>query len=283
MSFFLIGLLVGVAVFTAAVILPKCFVTVNQGHVVVLSSFGRALRDGNRVRTLPPGLHTKMPWQLARIVPTVEQSVELTGDNATAVMAKDGTVLRFDSHVRTRIDAEDIERWLFGVTAPAQHVTGLFAALVRNEIATFEEETKVADSDGSYAVLRRERKRLNEKLEKFSEQVIGTRYGVRFVGVDLVDVRPPDELAIALNAVMQARSAADAMYAHGEADARRRILAAEHGVAVAKKRAEATETEIATLGGFLAELDRQDTLSSYVARRRAEVLAQSRSLIISGG
>jgi hypothetical protein len=51
-------------------------------------------------------------------------------------------------------------------------------------------------------------------------------------------------------------------------------------VEIAAARAQAAEVEIAELARVLHDLHRQGTLPLYVARRRAEVLSQSRTLFL---
>ncbi|MDF2695628.1 MAG: hypothetical protein K0S65_4011, partial [Labilithrix sp.] len=94
------------------------------------------------------------------------------------------------------------------------------------------------------------------------------------------DILPPDELADALNAVIQANSEADALVHRAEAECQQRILAAERGVAIAGARSQAIETEIRKLCTFLEDLDRKGVLDAYVARRRSEVTSESRTLFL---
>ena len=51
-------------------------------------------------------------------------------------------------------------------------------------------------------------------------------------------------------------------------------------LATAPARAEAVETEIRKLGGFLGQLADKRTLKPYVARRRSEVLSEARALYL---
>ena len=73
-----------------------------------------------------------------------------------------------------------------------------------------------------------------------------------------------------------AQMEAEEAYAHAEAVAQRRVIAARHGVEIAKTKGTAAEEEIAVLTQQLDELDKEKTLDMYVARRSAEVLAQAR-------
>lgn len=285
----------------------RCFFRVDEGHLAVLARFGAARRsaDGTLLR-FRPGLHVKLPWEEVHMACVKEQSLDLAGEEGgRSAMAADGTVLRFDSILRFVPVEEELDKFLFGMKAPLEHVTGLFTCLLRNEIANFHgphgaARTALApvsmatavslegggeqDIDGSsYAVIRRERQALNERIEAFCRTQIGGRYGVGFAAVDLTDILPPDELATALNAVMQARSEAAALYARAESESQQRILSASQGVAVAEAHADAMGIEIEGIARYLVDLARAGTLADYVARRRAEVLGESRVHYVKGG
>lgn len=259
---------------------------VDEGHVAVLTRFGRAQRDGERLRLYGPGLHARWPFEVAVVLATLERSLELSGEQrGRNAMTNDGTVLRFDSVLRYVVEEGGVERFLFGLLDPIEHVTGVFTCLLRNEIANFGGASEVAAGlsmpprpvdAGSYALIRRERRRLNRQIDDFVRKRIGDRYGLRFVAVDLVDILPPDELDDALNAVLHAQSAAERDYFRAEADASRRLLAADESVAIARARADAEAREMAVIARTLADLDGRGVLAAYVARRRTEVLAESR-------
>lgn len=275
---FIWGLLIGL-VLTAGRLLYASWFRVEEGHVAVLTRFGRALRHdgGAALQVFAPGLHRKAPWDDVVDVNVMDQWVELTGEQGGRnIMAADGILLHIDAILRYAPDPKALEAFLFQLQAPVDHVTGLFTCLLRNEIARFEGSSGEVQDEGSYAVLRRDRRELLERIDNFCSENLGQRYGLRATAVDLVDVLPPDELGDALNAVIQARAEAATWVARAEADARRRELAAAQGVSVAQGHAAAAETEIAELATALAELQRQGTLSDYVARRRAEVAAESR-------
>jgi regulator of protease activity HflC (stomatin/prohibitin superfamily) len=278
----LLGILVG-AIACSIYFSLRCFFRVEQGHVGVLSTFGAAKKtyQGELVQ-YPPGLHFKWPWQRVHSVAMMEQSLELSGeDGGRTAMADDGTILRFDSILRFQPVPNELDHFLFDLKSPHEHITGLFTCLLRNEIANFQPPPDLPASDtnvGAYASIRRQRALLNRRIEEFCRTLIGTRYGVQFNAVDLTDVLPPDELADALNAVINAQTEAKSIYAHAEAETQQRIVAAEAGVEVAKSRGLAVEREIATLGSFLKQLEADGTLDDYVARRRAEVISQSKTL-----
>lgn len=290
---FSMGILIGTSLYGAWV-LSRCFFRVEEGHLAVLTAFGAALKqEAGALRTHGPGLHHKWPWQKAHDIPMMEQALELAGEKGgQTAMAGDGTLLRFDSTLRYLPTQDGLEHFLFGLRAPVEHITGLFTCLLRNEIANFRAPAAGPETvsnalsatqrvgDNSYALIRRERRLLGQRIEDFCRQEIGRKYGVRFVGVDLTDVLPPDELASALNAVIAAQNGSDAAYARAGAECQQRVLAAQRGVEIARARAAASETEILKLAGFLQELDAQNTLSLYVSRRRAEILSESRTVYL---
>jgi regulator of protease activity HflC (stomatin/prohibitin superfamily) len=295
---FEIGFAAGLALYFVYV-LYRCTFKVEEGYLAVLVAFGKAeTLDGRRtLKTYGPGIHFKKPWEKAIYVSMKEQTLDLNREEGGGTaMADDGTILRLDSYVRYVPVKEELYELLFGLERPLDHITGLFTCLLRNEIANFrspesEDErglrkaalsprSHFASQAGSYALIRRERKKLNENIEAFCRQRIDNRYGVRFNAVDLADILPPDELADALNAVIQAQSEAEARVHRTEAECQQRLLAAERGVEIAAARARAIEMEIKKLASFLEELHDKGVLEAYVARRRAEVTSESRTLYV---
>lgn len=278
------GFLCGLGVLALA-LLSRCFFRVPEGHLAVLSSFGRAISEGKDPRVLrihPAGLNRKAPWHHVHVVPMMEQNLDLSGDHrGLTAMTEDGTLLRFDSILRFSPQRERLYDYLFELRAPMEHITGLFACLLRNEIANFRPDAEGPTTEvGSYSLLRRDRQRLHSLIERFVRERIGEHYGVRFHAVDLTDILPPDELADALNAVINARAEADALHARAEADNQQKLLAAERGVAIARAQAHAAAEEARRLAAHLRRLDEAGVLDEYIARRRAEVYGESRSLFI---
>ncbi len=288
-----LGVTLGVSLYLLTVLYRSTF-RVDEGHLAVLVTFGKAeTKDGTRgLVTYGPGLHVKKPWQRVIVVSMKEQTLDLHGEaGGGSAMADDGTILRLEPFVRYVPVENELYEFLFGMHRPLEHINGLFTCLLRNEIANFraspDTTALVAESRfdfekqaGSYALIRKERKLLNDRIEAFCRERIADRYGVRFNAVDLADILPPDELADALNAVIQARSEADARLHRVEAECQQRTLSAERGVEIAKASAGAAEAEIRTLAGFLEVLDARGVLDAYVARRRSEVSSESRALFV---
>ncbi len=273
------GVFIGLGCYLALLVF-RSFHRIPEGHVGVVERLGAAVRDADGALVLhPPGLHWVLPWLTVRRVSQMEQIIDLSGsEGARTAMAEDGTVLRFDSILRFVPRQDALYQYVFDLRAPREHVTGLFTCLLRNEIACFKPSPGVpAGPESSYASIRRERKKLNAEIMSFCHQEIGAQYGLAFRAVDLVDILPPEELDEALNAVINAQTEAETTYARAEAEAQRRLIAAKKGVEIAATKAGASEREVLTLATQLEALDRAGTLDLYVSRRRAEVLAQSRT------
>lgn len=277
-------------------VLTRCSFRVEEGHLAVLVTFGRAeMGPGKKLTTYGPGLHFKRPWQRVLTVSMKEHSLDLNQEEGGGTaMADDGTILRLDSFLRYVPVEPLLYDFLFGLEHPLEHIRGLYTCLLRNEIANFRPVAAPAESSprtaverfdftneaGSYALIRRERKLLNERITAFCHERIDNRYGIRFSAVDLADILPPDEFADALNAVIQSQSEAEARLFRAEGECQQRLLAAERGVDIAHKRAEAVAVEIKKLGEFLGGLERRGVLGAYVSRRRDEVLSESRTMFL---
>jgi regulator of protease activity HflC (stomatin/prohibitin superfamily) len=300
---FLAGLALGFLLLGAWAARHSVF-RVEEGSVAVLSTFGAAECSDEHhklLRTWGPGLHAKRPWQKVIAVQMMEQILDLSGDKARVAMAADGTTLRLDSILRYQPLEGRLADYLFGMKSPREHVTGLFTCLLRNEIANFGTNDGLEasgrsralnlsirgpghvgiDDMGSFALLRSRRARLNQDIAEFCHTQMEDRYGIRFNAVDLVDILPPDELAVALNAVIYAHTEAGTLYYRMEGDCQQRILGAEQGLEIAKAKAKAIELEMLKLADFLGELDSNSTLDLYVRRRRAEVLGDTKLLYIN--
>jgi regulator of protease activity HflC (stomatin/prohibitin superfamily) len=281
-----------------AFVLTRSTFLVNEGYLAVLIAFGKAETDSTQgLRTYGPGLHWKRPWERTLVVSMKEQTLDLNHDEGgSTAMTDDGTILRLDSFVRYVPVRTELYELLFGLKRPLDHITGLFTCLLRNEIANFrgrrdatsganetaslQERFDFTSQAGSYALIRRERTRLNDQIEAFCRRKLDNRYGVRFNAVDLADILPPDELADALNGVIQAHSAAEAHLHRAEGECQQRVLAAARGVSIAAARSAAIETEIRILCAFLDDLDAKGVLDAYVTRRIAETTSESRTLYL---
>lgn len=290
---FLLGTAIGVVIF----LLWKardCFFRVEEGQVAVVSRFGAARRapDG-RLWLAEPGFHLKWSFEKVEFVSLREQLVALGaqsfGHGATEapevsdhVMLADGTVIRIHSMLRYAPRRDGIERSLFGLHHRKEHLASLFSSILRNEIANIREPSSAA-SGGAFALVRRDRQLVNQRVADFARRELSDLYGIDFLAVDITDILPPDELADALNAVMSASAEADATRHRAQSECDQQVLAAERGLEIARARASAVELEIDELGRHLGSLHGTGVLPAYVARRRAEVLADARTLFVKDG
>lgn len=282
------GIVIGLAVATLWQ-LRGAFARVPEGHVGVMIRFGAAERGpGGALKTRPPGLQLKWPWENLVLVSLMEQKIELSGDGAIRTIVADGTALRLDAALRYRPSGDRLDQFLFGLQRPVEHISTLFTCLLRNELANVQAQhtsTSVADGlpheTGSYALIRKERGLITSRIADFCKARIGAEHGVDFSAVDLTDLLPPEELRDALNAVMQARSAAEAHLYRAESECRQRVLEARQGVAIATARAKAASEELSVLGAALVALHKDGVLREYVQRRKAEVLSESKLLYVN--
>lgn len=274
-----VGFSLGLLIYLLLALYKSAF-RIEEGHVGLVTSLGAVVweKDRKALQIYRPGLHLKWPWQEVHHVALMEQIIELSGaDGARTAMAEDGTVLRFESILRYLPLEETLYDFVFDLRSPREHITSLFTCLLRNEIANFRAEKDAPPGPGgSYALIRRERRKLNAQIMAFCQREIGAHYGVEFSAVDLIDILPPDELDDALNAAIHAQNEANAAYSRAEAEAQQRIIAARHGVEIAETKAIAVEREVLTLASRLEQLDTAGTLDLYVARRNAEVISQSK-------
>jgi regulator of protease activity HflC (stomatin/prohibitin superfamily) len=290
---FLLGTAIGVVLF----VLWKardCYLRVEEGQVAVVTRFGAARRtpDG-KLWLAEPGFHFKWSFEEVEFVSLREQLLALGAQSfghgapevpeaSDHVMLADGTVIRIHSMLRYAPRRDGIERYLFGLHHRKEHMASLFSSILRNEIANIREPSSAAPG-GAFALVRRDRQLVNQRIADFARRELSDLYGIDFLAVDITDILPPDELAEALNAVMSASAEADATRQRAQNECDQRVLAAERGVEIARAKASAVELEIDELGRHLSALHQTGVLTAYVARRRSEVLAEARTLFVKDG
>ncbi|MBM4253030.1 MAG: SPFH domain-containing protein [Deltaproteobacteria bacterium] len=276
--------------------LSRCLFQVSEGEIAVISAFGKSKFSNvssKQLKVYAPGLHLKLPWECVQKVSMKEQILELSGDESgITAMTADGTTLAINAIVRITLAKDSLYQFIIGLEHPIDHLKSWFTCLLQDQIANFDQKLRtsvpsqgtLASSDdiklGSYAVIRRERRLLNQGIQEFCRHQIGDRYGVSFDGIDLTDILPPDELAEALNSVINAHSEAQSLLARTEGECEQQVIAAAKGLDIAKARAQAVEQEISTMVDVLAKLQKDGTLSAYLERRRAEVYADARTSYI---
>ena len=97
--------------------IKNSFFQVNEVSIAILTSFGKALSYKNaseNIKIYEPGLHLKFPWHKIKMISTMEQMIELSGEEGgTMTMASDGTLLRIDSKLRFTPLKSNIYSFLF--------------------------------------------------------------------------------------------------------------------------------------------------------------------------
>ena len=245
----------------------KSFFKVNQGHLAVLTRFGRRLPGVRK-----PGLHLKKPWDEVHEFSVMTKVMDLGGkDGSFQLMTEDGTLLKVVSKARLRISPEKYVSFLFELRRPLEHVRELLRSVLRNEIANF-----TSIEEGAYAKIRRNMPEINRDIHRVCDSEVRGRYGVELEAVDLLDVLPPSELAQALNALEGARAEVSTSFTKALADSERKVESARQGVAIAKLRAEGSASELEVTAQALSELERAGTLEEYVEQRRVEVFSDSK-------
>lgn len=288
---FELGLVIGVVLFLVWQA-REAYFRVEENQVGLVIRFGAALHGADgKLQLSGPGLHYKWPWDEVKIVSLREQMLTLgTGEHSEHAMLNDGTVIRLQSMLRYAPRKEGIPNYVFGLNHRKEHVATLFSSLLRSEIAnvkatppTLDNVSDLPEENSSFALVRRDRTLLNRRISDFARKTFGDRYGIDFHSVDITDIHPPDELADALNAVISARAEADSTRFRAESDCAQKLMAADHGVAIATAKAAAVEAEMDELGKHLEALQKQGVLDAYVARRRAEVMSDARTLFVKDG
>ncbi|APJ04645.1 SPFH domain-containing protein [Silvanigrella aquatica] len=281
----LVGFYIGLSIYIIF-LFKKIFFQVSEGHLAVLTSFGKVVfknETEKSLKTFQSGLHMKWPWQKVHFISIMEQMIDLSGDDGcTMAMASDGTLLRIDSKLRFTPLKNELYSFLFSMERSFEHIKGLFICLLHQEIGSFDKKnpinntTKLNTEVSSFASIRSKRGLLNIQIQDFCKNKIPNSYGIEFNGVDITDILPPNELANALNAVINSQSEAQRLYALTEAECEQRLLAAKKGIAIAKAKAKAIEEDIQKISEVLSELQRNNTLNLYIERRSMEVYSDAK-------
>jgi len=275
---------------------------VEEGHLAILTCFGAVVRseiqkensnktikldfiENTGIKLFQPGIHWKKPWEKTILFSVMERVIDLSGEKGGKyAMAADGTVLRLDSKIRFFPKINDIYSYLFELKNPMGHIREMFTCIIRNEIANFKND--LSDDNealGSYSLIRRDRKRLNEEVDYHCRDQIGEAYGIQFLGVDLIDIVPPHELESALNGIQNARTEAEILYSRAEADARQKVISAEQGVEISKIRAESVALELQILAKMIKSLIVEGEVNTYLNHRKTELVGDSKMLFMQRG
>ncbi len=254
----------------------RSFFRIEEGHVALLTTFGKPKTEDGKNKIYGAGLHIKLPWQRVHEFSIMEKIMNIREDGRELeLLARDGTLLRMNPLIRFKFRESDAESFLFGLQSPLSHLRELFRSIMSNEVARFGDKT---NEDGSYAEIRRNRNQLNEMARTPLHDNFWKKYGVDFQSVDVTEILPPADLARALNSVQKVEAEYETLQKRVQAECEQKISFAHHAVEIAKTRAEALETEINIMGATVEDLKKDGTLNAYVKRRQDEAAAGSKTL-----
>ncbi|TWU05519.1 SPFH domain-containing protein [Stieleria varia] len=164
---FIIGLILGIIVYSFFRCIAGGLYTVSPDQRAVVTSFGKADRlravepppgdegasglsseEQNRyeypqVRVVRPGgPYFKMPWQDVHKVSVATQAVDLSWDPSKSqdtieAVTKDNLTTGINGQLRYRISESNLYPYLFGVASPLEHVMGYFVSVLRERVANF--------------------------------------------------------------------------------------------------------------------------------------------------
>ncbi len=165
------AIIIGAIIWFVLRCLISGFYTVDQNERVLVTTFGRAPRFGNKttlddpvsanlrpdekdrysyplVSVTQPGLHFKFPWQKVYKVSIATQTVSVAFDPDTHSANQGGKVLEavtkdqlntgLKGQIRYSISEKNLYAYLFGVKRPISHVMGYFVSVLRERISNFE-------------------------------------------------------------------------------------------------------------------------------------------------
>jgi regulator of protease activity HflC (stomatin/prohibitin superfamily) len=170
---FLIGPLIGFALWFIIRFLLMGFFTVDQNERAVKTSFGRAVRvpggkttlddpiseflrpeerprySWPQVRVIPPGgPYFKLPWEKVYKVSIATVTVNMAMDMEDPMANEHGTRLEavtkdqlntgLTGQIRYRVGESNLYAYLFGIKRPFVHVMAYFVSVLRQRIANFE-------------------------------------------------------------------------------------------------------------------------------------------------
>lgn len=251
---------------------------VEEGHCASLESFGEARRDQNgKILLWESGLHFKKPWEKVRALSLMEKTIDLQSEESYfSTMARDGTVLTLTVKLRVKANRDSAEAILYRYKSTMDQLQSYLTGALRNEIANFGEGLDPGDS---FIQLRTQQKKFLKSFQDIVKKDLES-FGIILLGLDLIDITPPQELATALNGVQTARAEGESLVARAHALREKRLFSARKKLEIAKFESEAAEKEMTVIGSHLQQLKKREVLRDYISRREDEVYQQSKLSIV---
>jgi regulator of protease activity HflC (stomatin/prohibitin superfamily) len=290
----LTAFLLGLLAYCIYRVVIRAFYTVKPNERAVLTSFGRAKRQGDqlvadllmneeeqaryrfpRLQVIGPGgPYFKWPWEEVHKVDVATQALDLTWDptkrqDTIEAVTKDNLTTGVNGQIRFRVSENNLYAYCFGVADPMQHVMGYFISVLRERIANFSDPRgqrllgDAEEGEGSTAVDLSEGVSINDLrknlplLNDYMEQqcrTTGSRYGIELEAALITQIDPPQEVDRALSAINSTRNQVAADISTARADAEQQITLSKRAVDIATNNAQAEVAPLKELAETLAHI-----------------------------
>lgn len=324
MNFF--AFLGGLLFYGVVRVLITGFYTVRPDERAVITSFGKAQRTpgGGTVEDPnlsedekeryaypavnvvgPGGPYFKWPWQTVHKVSVATEAVDIVWDptkfqETIECVTKDNLTTGVNGQLRYRINENHLYAYLFGVTAPLEHVMGYFVSVLRERIATFtdprgqslvndeemegESGSAVELSEGvSINDLRKNLPVLNDYMEQQCANT-ASRYGIDLDAALITEIDPPPEVDRALSAINSTRNQVAADISTARADSEQQITMSNRAVEIASNNAQAEVAPLKVLADTLTKIKTEggsQALQTYVRNMRVPLLGRAQRIVVN--
>ena len=214
-------------------------------------------------------------------------------------VTKDQLNIGIRGQLRYKVSEENLYAYLFGVRHPIAHVMGYFVSVLRERIATFQDQraqgakeagTEQAADDGTSEALAIEgisindlRKNLNEVNLEMDRECLSSaaRYGVVLDASLITRMDPPDEVESALAAINTAHNEVSAAVSLARATADQKIEQSKRAVEIETMRAQAEVEPLLRLSEQLQALKKRggDALAAYLRKVELDLLSHAKRII----
>lgn len=258
--------------------------SVQEGYLASLTTFGKAEREqGSALKVYKPGFYFKWPWEVVHQVSVMEKRIRLVDGSSNQnfeVLAYDGTVLSFEVYARVKANTKHVEKILYTIRDPEAHVLGYLKSIFRNTISNYGKELEPGEVS---LKIRTDLTSIDNEIKNQYQSIMNDKYGIEFLGLDIVDMSAPESLNAALNSVQTAEADAEYIIAKALASKEVTIIASQERLRIATTESEAVKKEILSVGEYLHELVRQGKIHDYIERRRTEIFNQSKLTVLNKG
>lgn len=313
-------LLLGVAVWFVLRCLVSGFFTVDQNERAVVTTFGRAPRQGNYLtsddpmaeglrpdekerysypvlQVLKPGLHFKFPWQQVHKVSIATQTASIAFDPEVPSANHQGTVLEavtkdqlntgLKGQIRYSVSEQNLYAYIFGVNRPIAHVMGYFVSILRERIANFSAPDGGASASASHIPgvsindLRKNLADINNHMEQECRSSVA-RYGIRLDATLITEIDPPPEVESALAAINTAHNQVSSEISLAQASADQKIVQSKTAVQIETLKAQAEVQLLKQLADQLRILKAKgpDALQLYLRNVRLKLYSEAKRVIL---